>query len=174
MMKLVRLSTIVAAGFILFTANAAPNEHKLSSHDQKLLSDARAKGEATVTLLIATVPGSAKTVANAIAARGGSVRYRHDEMGYVRVQVPTSQAEAIASLPGIQAANLDAVLHVPNPKPEQTETGIEVNPPDESTAPLNPYMPTRDTGAAQFVAAHPQFDGRDVTIGVVDTGITLD
>jgi hypothetical protein len=174
MMKHVRLSTVVAAVFILFTATAAPNEHKLSSHDQKLLSDARAKGEATVTLLIATVPGSAKTVANAIAARGGSVRYRHDEMGYVRVQVPTSQAEAIAALPGILAANLDEVLPVPNPKPEQTETGIAVNPPDESTAPLNPYMPTRDTGAAQFVAAHPEFDGREVTIGVVDTGITLD
>ncbi len=35
-------------------------------------------------------------------------------------------------------------------------------------------MPIRDTGAAQFMAAHPTWDGRGITVGVVDSGITLD
>src|SRR5262245_34252435 len=119
MKKHLRLATVVAiAVFTLLSATGARADRKLGSHDQKLLNEARAKGEATVTLLIATVPGSAKAVADAIGARGGSVHYRHDQLGYIRVQVPTSQVEAIASLPGIQAANMDGVHQVPNPKPE--------------------------------------------------------
>ena len=35
-------------------------------------------------------------------------------------------------------------------------------------------MPTGDTGAAQFVNAHPSWDGRGVTIGILDTGVDLD
>ena len=35
-------------------------------------------------------------------------------------------------------------------------------------------MPTQDTRAAQFVNAHPTWDGRGVTIGIVDTGVSLD
>ena len=45
--------------------------------------------------------------------------------------------------------------------------------PSRSIPADNPYMPIRDTGAAQFVAAHPTFDGRGVTVGVVDTGVDL-
>ena len=35
-------------------------------------------------------------------------------------------------------------------------------------------MPTRDTGAAQFVNQHPTWDGRGVTVGIVDLGVDLD
>ena len=35
-------------------------------------------------------------------------------------------------------------------------------------------MPTRDTGAAQFVDQHPTWDGRGVTVGIVDLGVDLD
>ena len=35
-------------------------------------------------------------------------------------------------------------------------------------------MPTGDTGAAQFVAAHPTWDGRNTVIGILDSGVSLD
>jgi hypothetical protein len=35
-------------------------------------------------------------------------------------------------------------------------------------------MPVRDTGAAAFTAAHPTWDGRGTTIGIVDSGVDLD
>ena len=35
-------------------------------------------------------------------------------------------------------------------------------------------MPIQDTGAAAFLAAHPEWDGRGVKIGIVDTGVSLD
>jgi hypothetical protein len=34
-------------------------------------------------------------------------------------------------------------------------------------------MPTGDTGAAQFVNDNPKYDGRGVTVGIVDTGVDL-
>jgi len=46
--------------------------------------------------------------------------------------------------------------------------------PGAATPRVNPYMPTQDTKAAQFVDAHPTWDGRGVTIGIVDTGTSLD
>jgi len=35
-------------------------------------------------------------------------------------------------------------------------------------------MPIGDTGAAQFVAVNPTWDGRNVTVGIIDSGIDLD
>jgi hypothetical protein len=35
-------------------------------------------------------------------------------------------------------------------------------------------MPIGDTGASQFMAANPTWDGRGVTIGFLDTGMSLD
>ena len=35
-------------------------------------------------------------------------------------------------------------------------------------------MPIGDTGGAQFTAAHPTWDGRATTVGIIDTGVTLD
>src|SRR5882762_4707975 len=128
---------IIPAVCVLFSASAAPSGRVLSRHDQKLLAESRAKGETSVTLLIATTPGSAKTVANAITALGGSVRYRHEELGYLRAQVPSAKVEAVAALPGIEALNLDEVIKIPDPRPESTGDGIQVNPPDGSTAALN-------------------------------------
>ncbi len=153
---------------------AAPGQGKLTVNDRHLLAAARSKGESTVTVLIATSPGGARSVADALAGLGGSVRFRDEDLGYLRVQVPINSVEAIARLAGIEAVNLDQVLKIPNPRPEVTETGVQVDPPTSNTPPLNAYMPTRDTGAAQFLGAHPTFDGRGVTIAVVDTGVTLD
>ena len=34
-------------------------------------------------------------------------------------------------------------------------------------------MPTKDTGAPQFVAAHPTWDGRGIKIGILDLGVDL-
>ena len=34
-------------------------------------------------------------------------------------------------------------------------------------------MPIGETGSAAFLAAHPTWDGRGITIGIVDTGVDL-
>ena len=72
--------------------------------------------------------------------------------------------------------DLDETHPLPDPRPDAATTPLAFPqpPPGAATPRSNPYLPTRDIGSAQFVAANPSWDGRDVTIGIVDTGITFD
>ena len=47
-------------------------------------------------------------------------------------------------------------------------------PPTAATPRINPYLPTAKPAPRSSFEAHPTWDGRGVTIGVVDLGITLD
>ncbi|HKY52783.1 MAG TPA: S8 family serine peptidase [Anaerolineales bacterium] len=149
-----------------------------SKHDRELLAEARANGKASVMLLIASKPGQNNAVANGIAALGGNIRYREDSLDYIRVEVPTDQAEAFANIGGIQAVNLDEVIPLEDPRPDEGIEGVQpVAPqpaPGAGTPNNNPYMPIGDTGASQFMTAHPTWDGRGVVVGILDTGVTLD
>jgi hypothetical protein len=153
---------------------AAPGGGKLSKHNRELLADAVAQGKATVTLLIAAKPGANKTVATGIAGLGGTVRYRDDDVSYIRAIVPTGKVEAAAGLSGVQAVDLDEIIPLDDPRPAGAVNPTPQTPPGASTPNNNPYMPIGDTGASQFMAAHPTWDGRGVTVGILDSGISLD
>ena len=47
-------------------------------------------------------------------------------------------------------------------------------PPGAGTPAVNPYLPTGDIGSAQFAQAHPTWDGRGTTIGILDPGVAID
>ncbi len=158
--------------------NAAPRpEHApkkdLGFSDEQLLAKARAHGDKTVTLLIAADPGRGSAVVAGVAKLGGHVEHHADSLGYLRVKVPTSKAEEIAALAGVTAVDVDQVIPIDDPRPEGAANPIAVAPPSKKTPRRNPYLPTRDTGAAQFVNGHPTWDGRGVTVGILDTGIDL-
>jgi len=88
--------------------------------------------------------------------------------------VPIGKAEQAARLSGVQAVDVDEVIPLDDPRPEGSTNPTPQPAPGAGTLAVNPYLPTGDTGAAQFVAAHPTWDGRGTTIGIVDTGIDLD
>ncbi|HET7700550.1 MAG TPA: S8 family serine peptidase, partial [Candidatus Limnocylindria bacterium] len=162
-------------------SDAAPKEKgggggssKLGHHDRELLATARANGESTVMLLIAAAPGQNGAVASAVTALGGTVRYREDNLDYLRVKIAIDLAERVAALKGVDAADVDEVIPLDDPRPDGVVGVIPQPAPGSGTPNDNPYMPTRDTKAAQFMAAHPTWDGRGVTIGIVDTGVSLD
>jgi len=148
----------------------------LSKYDRQLLAEAIANGQSTVTLLIASTPGSNSRVASGIQRLGGTVRYREDEINYISAIVPTDQVEAVARLSGVLSLDLNEVIPLedPRPDPEGAAAIIPQPAPGASTPNDNPYMPTRDIGGPAFLAAHPTWDGRGVTIGIVDLGVTLD
>ena len=153
---------------------------RLSKHDRQLLAEARAKRSPTVTLLIAARSGAFNRVVSEIASLGGVVGYTDSGIGYVRATVPTGQVEAVAALPGVEAVDLNEIIPLEDPRPGQDESvegvvGVIPQPPPGPATPIeNPYMPIGDTKAAQFMADNPTWDGRGVTVGIVDSGISLD
>ena len=112
--------------------------------------------------------------ASDIARLGGQIQFRDDALGYLRVSVPVGQVKAVAALASVQSVDVDELVPLPDPRPEGAAATVPQPPPTAATPRINPYLPIGDTGAAQFTPANPTWDGRGVTIGVVDLGITLD
>ena len=178
-LSLVLVLAVAFSGFSSASAQSG-NGGGLSKYDRALLAEAVANGQSTITLLIASTPGSNSRVASGIQKLGGTVRYREDDINYISAIVPTNKVEAVAALSGVQSLDLNEIIPIEDPRPDAGEgaegvVGIISQPaPDAGTPRGNPYMPTQDTGAAQFVDANPTWDGRGVTIGIVDTGVSLD
>jgi subtilisin family serine protease len=163
------------AGFLVVSATAATSgKPHLSKADRAVIAEAKAKGKPTVTLLIATAPGASKDVASGLEGLGAKIQYRDEALGYLRATIATGQVAAAAALAGVEAIELDTVIPLDDPRPQGTVDPTPQPAPGAGTPRNNPYMPIGDTGAAQFTAAHPTWDGRGVTIGILDTGVSLD
>lgn len=154
-------------------AAASPDEPGLSKQDRARLAQASAAGQRSVTVLIAARPGEASTVAGDLGRMGAAVRYRDDGLGYLRAVVATTAVQQVRALAGVQAVEIDETIPLPDPRPDGAVVPTPQPPPGPTTPANNPYLPIGDTGAAQFVAAHPTSDGRGVTVGIIDTGIDL-
>lgn len=187
--SVVAASAVTVAGGAA-TASAAPTAapdasqatpvEALGSHDAKLLAEAEAKKAPTVTLIVATKKGEAKDVAADLKNLGAAVTERYDSIGYVLAKVPTSKVVKAATLPGVSAVDLDETIQLPDPTPEVAPSGKKAAKqaatlpgPGADTPAANPYMPTNEIGAVDFVAKNPQWDGRGVTIGIMDSGVDL-
>ncbi|MFI1968193.1 serine protease [Streptomyces cinnamoneus] len=166
----------------------APNSggDKLGSQDAELLAKAKAKGDETVTMMIATAPGQTGQVAGKLGAiDGASVGEAYDKLGYVRATVPTAKADAAIDeakkLSSVHGIDLKQEIRLPDPTPRadaaQNAPALAKDrkypAPDRRTPAKNPYQPAFETGAVGFVEDHPEADGRGVTIGVLDSGVDL-
>ncbi|MFJ1732034.1 S8 family serine peptidase [Streptomyces sp. NPDC088254] len=159
---------------------------KLGSDDADLLAEAKAAGDKNVTLMVATAPGSTEQVAEKLdAVDGASVGRSYDKLGYVRATVPTAKADSVIAAAGklssVHAIDLkqDIVLDDPTPAADTAKGASAAKAPKPYPAPgkqtpaENPYNPSFETGAVDFVDDHAQWDGRGVTIGVLDSGVDL-
>jgi hypothetical protein len=155
-------------------AAAGPTGGKLSKQDRALLAEATANGKDSVTVLIAAEPGANRTVASGLKGLGATVRYREDSIDYIRAVISVDKVAAATVLRGVQALEVDSLIPLPDPRPDAQTNPTPYPAPNASTPRANPYLPIADTGAAAFTAAHPTWDGRGVTVGVLDVGITLD
>ncbi|MGA5196031.1 S8 family serine peptidase [Streptomyces exfoliatus] len=160
---------------------------KLGATDAQRLTEAEASGEKNVTILVATAPGATEQVAGQLdAVAGASVGKRQDALGYVRATLPTAKADAAikaaAKLSSVQSIDLQAEIPLDDPTPDAGATtgaveGTTVTTtypaPGKNTPAKNPYNPSHETGAVDFVEDHPRADGRGVTIGILDSGVDL-
>ncbi|MFE0570618.1 S8 family serine peptidase [Streptomyces albogriseolus] len=160
---------------------------KLGSHDAELLAEAKAEGAKHVTMMIATAPGKTAQVTEEIESlKGASVGRFDDKLGYVRATVPTGKADAaiaaatkLSSVHGVDLRE-EILLDDPTPAADTTKaakgTGKSAKSypaPDRKTPAKNPYNPSFETGAVDFVKKNPKADGRGVTIGILDSGVDL-
>ncbi|MDR7280368.1 S8 family serine peptidase [Catenuloplanes atrovinosus] len=150
----------------------------LGSDDARRLAEAKASGRPAVTVLVATGTGRATAVAGRLERLGASVSRTVDRLGYVLAKVPTGAVLDAARLDGVVALDLDSALRRPDPADglaggpaaaRESRTG-----PGPKTPADNPYLPAGETGAVEFIRAHPSYDGRGVTIGIMDSGVDVD
>ncbi|WP_438872684.1 S8 family serine peptidase [Paractinoplanes pyxinae] len=147
----------------------------LGAHDAELLAKAEAANKKFVTAIVATDAGRSAEVAAKIKALGGVVTRQFDEIGYVLASVPIAKVLTAAKLAGVAAVDLEETIKLPETRAQRDKgSPAAVAAPGPSTPAANPYLPTDETGSVSFKKKNPKYDGRGITIGIMDSGVDID
>lgn len=155
---------------------AGKSADKLGRHDRDLLEKAVDAKTSRVVVMVATDRGKTAGAVKAIKAAGGSVATVNDKVGYISASVPTGKVDALTKDRSVVAVDLNERIALPRPEAEKAAGAAKaaVAAPGAGTPDSNPYMPTRDIGSIAFKKTNPTWDGRGITIGVIDSGVDLD
>jgi hypothetical protein len=188
------LTAAMAAAAIVSTGALpgarAPQARPVSFHNRLLLNRAALIGLQRIELMLISKPGDAARAAAVIAEAGGRVTYAVDEIGYLRAEVPIGRVVALGSDPSVQGWQISTLSRAAwyRDTPPRINADMfreyEMAPPG-GTGPLPPPLPlpalppsragdsgfTGDdgTGLKEWFARHPAFDGRGVTIALLET-----
>ncbi|MEQ0560781.1 S8 family serine peptidase [Amycolatopsis sp. NEAU-NG30] len=154
--------------------NGAADGKTLDEHDRALVAEAEKAGKPDVTLLIAAEKGQTGAAADELKALGGVVQSTDAKLDYLKVSIPPDKAEKAAKLKSVNAVDVDGLIVRDDPKPDGAMTPLPQPAPGKDTPRVNPYLPTGDTYAAQFGQVLPNWDGKDTTVAVLDSGVDLD
>lgn len=154
------------------------------------LAAARARGERDVTVIMAAMPGANARLAATVRALGGTIRFRDDTVDYLRARVPVDSVEKLAADPSMHSLDItisgtsrtfttDAPSGAaasgasePAGLPVAQDTTKRSWPPTLPDYPLTRrYDPLTDLNAVEFRKAHPTFDGRGVTLALIDLSL---
>lgn len=162
-------------------AAQAPRRPFLFKDARSDLIAARARGQRDVLLVIASMPRANPQVAKTIAAMGGIIQYRDDDVDYLRARVPVDRVEALVIDPNVHSINIST-----RPTPQGGGGGNNDStviasdttrkrvwpPPLLSMYPVtNRYDPLGDLRALDFRKQNPTFDGRGVTLAIIDLSL---
>ena len=157
------LVTSVAAA----PSTAGPS--RLTARAMELLDAALAAGRTSVVIIVSTRTSRGDNVARGLEALGATIINKDNSLGYVSALIGVDRVKAASALADVDLVDLDELIQLEPP----TVDDLNAPAPGPGTPAQNSYMPTRDTGAPQFVAANPTWDGRGTVIGILDTGVDL-
>ncbi len=149
---------------------------RLSARGLELLSTALDEGRSSVVIIVATKTARADNVGQVLRAMGAEILSKDNALGYLTALIPTLAVKQASATADVELVDIDETFSLEPPALDGDGLDPETAPPPPpgpTTPALNAYMPTRDIGAPQFVAANPTYDGRGVVIGILDTGIDL-
>src|ERR1700754_2953854 len=142
--------------------------NKLRKIDRERLVAAKLEGKSEIMLVLAAKPGMNPLMAREVTSLGAVVRFREDAVDYLRAIVPIARVDEVARLSSIDAIAIDGLPFYSTSQNIPVSPWRKRPPPDATTPAENPFLPTADIGAPQFIREHPTFDGRGVTIANVD------
>ncbi len=136
------------------------------------LAQARARGESEVVLVMAAMPGRNARLVAAVEGMGGRIGFRFDEVDYLRAWVPVERVEELVDHPDIHSVDLSITnrsrsFGMADDAPELP--GDTIWPPVLTDRPLsNRYSPLGDMRAIEWRERNPTWDGRGVTVAMID------
>lgn len=169
---------------------APPRRPFLFKDDRGDMATAHARGDTSVTVIIAAMPGATGQLAQTIKSMGGTIRFRDDRVDYIRARVPVDSVERLAHDESVHSLDVtmkgadrgfgasgtesfappDALpLGAHSVIPSAARDTGDIWPPKQSDYPLtHRYDPLRDMNGVAFRKDHPTWDGRGVTLALID------
>lgn len=169
-------------------------QRRMSFHNRMLLNRAVLAGlpSMEVLLLARSEPGALGAVTAAVAKVGGRIVRTEDEIGYLRIDVRPDRLVPLVTEPAIEAYQISSfslgtwyrdapplanatlqrsfeVSPIAATEPANTHPDLPVLTHEESRAPG--FTADDDVGVGEWMRRHPTFDGRGVTIALVENGL---
>jgi len=184
------LGLFMAMPTIVRGQSAHRNQQLVSFGDRLLLNRAALNGTEKLQVLLAVQIGKEASVIKHLQRLNGSVQFLDAPVGYIRVLVPTTRFADLIGDPLIASYQISTfskgAWYRDGPPQSNAEMyrGYEV--PEKPKAPKTPerklpvitaeearqigYTADDGLGTKEFLTEHPTFDGRGVTIALIETG----
>jgi Subtilase family len=179
---------LAVAGTIVQPSQPSGEPRRMSLHNRILLNRAAVTGLRTIEVLLMAAPGRLPEVSAAVARAGGRIGRADATIDYLRVDVPIERLLDVVSHERVAAYQISSLSKAswyrdtPPRANAEMFRGFETTPAiNEPAPPLDlPYLPVERSRDPGFTAEdlslrtwkrdHPTFDGRGVTIAIVEGG----
>ena len=162
----------------------------MSFHNRLLLNRAILAGLTTLEVMLATTPGHIEAASAVVERLGGAVKYTAVPVGYIRAEIPAERLIDVASDASIDAYQISSQSNSDWYQDGRPRQNAEMFRDFETTGPAAPgadrpthglsalspatsrepgYTAEDDVGLRAWRKEHPTFDGRGVTIAVVES-----
>ena len=125
------------------------------------------RGAERVQLHVVARPGRNAELAAALERRGAQIRFRADDIDYLRVAMPIANVDDINTLPAVEAATLSLSGQRWDPTAQGVLPPMQEGP-EPPTPLLSPYRAITDMSGLDWQRQNPTFDGRGTAIAMLD------